>query len=195
MPTIIAAIEPDLAHQTLTYDSRVADIVGDWEAQLDRAYTVFRAGNSAPLEVGDGTFRFRYTFRLRVPEHRDSLRTRLQDAMAGALIEIEPALRARLPTRTGKRRQGRGFAADADAHFKLANIVERIGSDWGSRLEEVCNAFDGKVACPEDFCSARVKSWSKVAAEVSVDAHLRGRVRSYIRYRLNWIVKNRQSSH
>ena len=198
IPWIIAAIEPDQAHQQMVYDARVKDIVGEWEARLEKAYAAFGAEYGQRGTADDIQFRYRYVFRLRNESERELLRRRLNDSMDYALIEAEPGLRQRLPSR---RRSGpssgraRGFEAAAADHRCVVEVVEKFGADWVNHLEEICQALQGaEAAFPKKWSKKGYHNWAEVADCIEYEPEMRKNVRDYIRYRVEWIGKKKQAS-
>jgi len=191
IPGIVRAIEPDELHHELRFDGSVDDIVGDWEARLNKAYIAFRAERGGGNDAEDIPFRYRCLFRLRVGEHRQSLRSRLNAALTSALIEIEPALRRRLPSAPVKGpRRARGYAAAAEDHFLVAATIQKFDADWRMQLEDVCRALAGEASLPAFFPEEGLETWSEAAESLPSDEKLRRRILDYLKYRRQWAAKN-----
>lgn len=182
----------------MVYDARVNDIVGEWEAGLEKAYAAFGAEYGQRGAADEIQFRYRYVFRLRNQAERESLRRRLNDSMDYALIEAEPGLRQRLPSRRRSgpsSRQARGFEAAATDHMCVIEVVEKFGPDWVSHLEEICQALEGaEAAFPKTWSKKGYRNWAEVADCVAYEPEMRKYVRDYIRYRVEWIAQKKQVS-
>jgi len=172
---------------------------GEWELRLDEAYGVFRPQRAPATttddEVDAAAFRLYHMLRLRLEPHRARFRRRLEAALPGALLAIEPSIRERLPERletsSVQTLRKRGFPANAPEHQLVVDAVRRIGPDWVARLSEICDALEGRVRIPRGWHKRfGCDSWKDVADMVEGDSQARSSLVKHIRYRIDWCDKN-----
>ncbi len=172
---------------------------GEWERRLDEAYGVFRPqrapATTTDYEVDAAAFRLYHILRLRLEPHRGRFRRRLEAALRGALVAIEPSIRERLPERLDtssvQTLRRRGFPANAAEHQLVVDAVRRIGPDWVARLSELCDALEGKVSIPRGWPkSFGCDSWKDVADTVEGDSQARILLVKHMRYCIKWCAEN-----
>ena len=92
-------------------------------------------------------------------------------------------------TRDGER--GKGFAANAEDHRKVAAAVAAIGDNWMANLPGLCRELHRIGAeVPRYWREEEVsETWDEVAEAVDGPGTSSGRekVSAYVRYRLRWI--------
>jgi len=102
-----------------------------------------------------------------------------------------------MPDAAGRR--PRGFPANADEHYRIAEVISEIGSDWSSRLVEVCRRLQNAGAVfPESLRSQEcVDTWDEIAEDIlgSGNSSRRERVAKYIKYRINWVRRNQPAQN
>ena len=80
-------------------------------------------------EVDAAAFRLYHILRLRLEPHRGRFRRRLEAALRGALVAIEPSIRERLPERLDtssvQTLRRRGFPANAAEHQLVVDAVHQ----------------------------------------------------------------------
>jgi hypothetical protein len=112
------------------------------------------------------------------------------------VIASAPTSRAAIVIPQTSKRRGRGFAANSEDHYKVVNAVAQIGSDWPSRLGEVCRGLhQSSAALPKRLRKAeRFQSWDEVADEILGPGSCARRelVVKYVKYRISWVSRKQQ---
>ena len=94
----------------------------------------------------------------------------------------------------GAARRRRGFPANADDHYKVVEVISKIGADWPSRLAEVCRQLQnvGAVFPKALRRQAFVHTWDEIAEDIlgPGNSSLRESVAKHIKYRINWVRRN-----
>ena len=92
-------------------------------------------------------------------------------------------------TRGGGR--GKGFAANAEDHRKVAAAVTAIGDDWMANLPNLCQELHRVGAGVPRYWKEEemLETWEEVAEAVDgpSTSSAREKVSAYVRYRLRWI--------
>jgi hypothetical protein len=107
-------------------------------------------------------------------------------------LAVSGAAKSRDPK--GAARRPRGFPANAHDHYKVAEVICKIGADWSSRLPEVCQQLQ-KVGA--EFTKAlrdqeRVETWDEIAEDMlgPGNSSRRERAAKYIKHRIGWAARN-----
>src|SRR5260370_40595515 len=95
---------------------------GEWEQRLEEAYQIFRPPH--PLEGSPETaatdLRFSFEYRLRYHRHRAPFEGKLKSVLHGAIIDVEPTIRAQFPARIKvselQSQKRRGFPPKSEEH-------------------------------------------------------------------------------
>jgi hypothetical protein len=118
-------------------------------------------------------------------------------AAASAAEEFPVSGAAESRDASGGAPRRRGFPANADNHYIVADVVSKIGADWPSRLEEVCRQLQKAGAVfPKSLKNQEdVDSWDEIAGDIlgPANSSRRERVVKHIKYRINWVRRNQAS--
>jgi hypothetical protein len=171
---------------------------GEWEQRLEETYSVFRPQHPPATTSEDadaGAFRLYYVLRLRLEQHRDRFRRKLEGALRGAMVAIEPSIRARLERRVDvssvQGQHKKGFPADAVEHRRVVEAARNWGQDWPDHLGEICAALEGRVNIPKGWRKHHgFANWRDVADMIKGDSQVKGSLVKYIQYRIHWCKKN-----
>ena len=196
---IVQWIEPSEEHFEDELRLRLTDLTpdGEWEQRLEEAYQIFRAqhplGGSPEADATD--FRFSFEYRLRFKRHRAPFEAKLKSVLHGAIIDVEPTIRAQFPARIKvselQSQKRRGFPPKSEEHRCVLAALERFGDDWPEHLTEICGELVG-VAVPESWRKQGYRSWRRVAqALAGGNPQLRSLVRKHFQYRVRWSATNR----
>lgn len=113
-----------------------------------------------------------------------------------AALGIKKRLPIVVPDGASRRR---GFAANADDHYTVAEVVSKIGVDWSSRLVEVCRQLQSAGAVfPETLRTQEcVDSWEEIAEDLvgPGNSSRRERVAKYVKYRIDWVRRNQPAEN
>jgi hypothetical protein len=109
-----------------------------------------------------------------------------------AAIPIPPTRVARPSAR------GKGFAANAEDHRKVAGAVAKIGDDWMPKLPALCRELHRAGADVPRYWKEEemVETWDEIAQAVEGPdkSSAREKVSAHIRYRLRWIRERQPGS-
>jgi hypothetical protein len=99
------------------------------------------------------------------------------------------------PSGTPSEGRRHGFGANADGHVTVAAAAARFADDWKNHLGDICLELHehGVLFPKKTYEKDSIKSWRALSDEVEGrgTAENREKLLKYIRYRIDWVQKNR----